>query len=63
MGFNIDMNRPVALLVFVLFATADQSAAQPKVDVKGVASKVVVDEVIFGHLHALDGKFKMRAIA
>src|SRR5687768_8750331 len=54
------MNRLAAVLVLVLLSAADQSTAQPKVDVRGITSKVLVDEVIFGHLSELNGKFKMR---
>src|SRR5262249_28087237 len=36
-------------------------AAQEKVEVRGVTSVVKIEEVTFGHLSELNGKFKLRA--
>ena len=36
-------------------------AAQEKVEARGLTSEIRLDEIIFGHLQELNGKFKMRA--
>jgi hypothetical protein len=48
------------LFFVVLLTVADQSVAQPKVEAKGITSKVKLEEVIYGHLVELNGKFKLR---
>jgi quercetin dioxygenase-like cupin family protein len=54
------MYRLASLFVIVLLSAADQSMAQPKVDARGISSKVILEEVVFGHLLELNSKFKMR---
>lgn len=54
------MTRLTPLFFLVLLSAADHSIAQPKVEVKGITSKVKLEEVIFGHLLELNGKFKLR---
>jgi quercetin dioxygenase-like cupin family protein len=49
------------LLAVALFGGADRSAAQEKVEVRGITSVIKLDEVLFGHLTELNGKFKIRA--
>jgi len=49
------------LLVVALFGGADRLAAQEKVEVRGITSVIKLDEVLFGHLTKLNGKFKIRA--
>jgi quercetin dioxygenase-like cupin family protein len=49
------------LPVVALFGGADRSAAQEKVEVRGITSVIKLDEVLFGHLTELNGKFKIRA--
>jgi quercetin dioxygenase-like cupin family protein len=49
------------LLVVALFGGADRSVAQEKVEVRGITSVIKLDEVLFGHLTELNGKFKIRA--
>jgi quercetin dioxygenase-like cupin family protein len=49
------------LLVVALFGGTDRSAAQEKVEVRGITSVIKLDEVLFGHLTELNGKFKIRA--
>ena len=51
-----------ALLVFVvLLGGADWLAAQEKVETRGgIKSEVKIEEVLFGHLTELNGKFKVR---
>jgi hypothetical protein len=54
------MKRFTPLFFVVLLTVADQSVAQPKVEAKGITSKVKLEEVIYGHLVELNGKFKLR---
>jgi quercetin dioxygenase-like cupin family protein len=50
------------LLVFVaLLSGAARLAAQETVEARGITSVVKLDEVLFGHLTELNGKFKLRA--
>jgi quercetin dioxygenase-like cupin family protein len=50
------------LLVFVaLLGGAARLAAQETVEARGITSAVKLDEVLFGHLTELNGKFKLRA--
>jgi quercetin dioxygenase-like cupin family protein len=55
------MMRFTLLLFMVLLGGADRLAAQEKIEARGLTSTVKLDEVIFGHLTELNGKFKMRA--
>jgi quercetin dioxygenase-like cupin family protein len=55
------MMRLVLLLFLTLLGGADRVKAQEKVEVRGITSMIKLDEVIFGHLTELNGKFKMRA--
>jgi quercetin dioxygenase-like cupin family protein len=54
------MKRLTPLFFVVLLIVADQSVAQPKVEAKGITSKVKLEEVIYGHLVELNAKFKLR---
>ena len=50
------------LLLFVaLLAGASRLGAQETVETRGVTSAIKVEEIIFGHLTELNGKFKLRA--
>src|SRR5438477_6602772 len=55
------MSRIPSLLVVALLAETDRLTAQETVETRGITSKVKIDEVIFGHLTELNGKFKLRA--
>jgi quercetin dioxygenase-like cupin family protein len=55
------MKRFALLLFVMLLSGADHSAAQTKVEARGITSKVGIEEVISGHLIELNGKFKLRA--
>jgi quercetin dioxygenase-like cupin family protein len=55
------MNRFMPLLFVVLLSGADQSAAQAKVEARGITAKFRIEEVVSGHLAELNGKFKLRA--
>ena len=49
------------LLLFVaLLGGADRLVAQEKVEARGIKSEVKIEEVLFGHLTELNGKFKVR---
>ena len=52
--------RLLLLLVVVLFGVADRLVAQEKVEVRGITSVIKLDELLFGHLNELNGKFKIR---
>jgi quercetin dioxygenase-like cupin family protein len=55
------MKRFTLLLLATLLSGADPVSAQEKVEATGIASMVKLDEVVFGHLRELNGKFKLRA--
>ena len=55
------MMRFTLLLFMALLSGANRLAAQEKVEVRGVTSEVKIEEVTFGHLSELNGKFKLRA--
>ena len=54
------MKRLTPLFFLLLLGAANPSLAQLKVEAKGITSKVKLEEVIFGHLLELNGKFKLR---
>jgi quercetin dioxygenase-like cupin family protein len=49
------------LLFAVMLSGATRLSAQESVDVRGISSTMKLEEVIYGHLHELNGKFKLRA--
>jgi quercetin dioxygenase-like cupin family protein len=56
------LGRPTTPLLFVaLLSGADHLAAHPKVEARGITSKVRIEEVVSGHLVELNGRFKLRA--
>ena len=55
------MMRFTLLLLVVLLGGADRLGAQEKVEARGITSVIKLEEVTFGHLTELNGKFKMRA--
>src|SRR5215475_5253693 len=55
------MMRFTLLFLMVLLGGASRLAAQEKVEVRGVTSVIKIEEVTFGHLSELNGKFKLRA--
>jgi quercetin dioxygenase-like cupin family protein len=48
-------------LLVALLGGTDRLAAQETVETRGITSEVKIEEVIFGHLTELNGKFKLRA--
>jgi quercetin dioxygenase-like cupin family protein len=55
------MRRFTLLLLVALLGGTDRLAAQEKVEVRGVTPVVKIEEVTFGHLSELNGRFKLRA--
>ena len=55
------MKRLMLCLAVVLLGGAGDSAAQGKVEARGLSAKIRLEEVLSGHLVELNGKFKMRA--
>ena len=55
------MMRFTLLLFMVLLSGTGRLAAQEKVEARDITPVIKLDEVIFGHLNELNGKFKMRA--
>jgi quercetin dioxygenase-like cupin family protein len=58
---EMTMMRFTLVLVVALLSGADRLAAQEGVEARGITSIIKLDEVIFGHLAELNGKFKLRA--
>jgi quercetin dioxygenase-like cupin family protein len=54
------MQRFLLPVFAALLSVADHSVAQPPVEIKGIASKIRLEEVVSGHLAELNGKFKLR---
>jgi quercetin dioxygenase-like cupin family protein len=52
--------RLMLVLFWVVLAGADHLAAQ-NVEVRGITSEIKLEEVVFGHLPDINGKFKLRA--
>jgi quercetin dioxygenase-like cupin family protein len=55
------MMRLMLLSFVALLIGADRSAAEENVEVRGITSAIKLEEVIYGHLAEINGKFKMRA--
>jgi quercetin dioxygenase-like cupin family protein len=55
------MRHLTLLLLVTLLGATDRVAAQEAVETRGVTSAIKIDEVVFGHLTELNGKFKLRA--
>jgi quercetin dioxygenase-like cupin family protein len=54
------MNMRLMLVLFwVVLAGADRLAAQT--EARGITSEIKLEEVVFGHLAEINGKFKLRA--
>ena len=58
---EMTMMRVAFLLIIALLGGAGRLAAQEKVEIRGITSMIKLEEVIFGHLSELNGKFKLRA--
>jgi quercetin dioxygenase-like cupin family protein len=53
--------RFTVLLVAILLSVADRLAAEEKVEARGITQTIKLEEVVYGHLTELNGKFKLRA--
>jgi len=52
----------LALLMFLIVAsTASRAIAQHPVEARGITPSIKLEEVLYGHLAEINGKFKMRA--
>jgi quercetin dioxygenase-like cupin family protein len=60
-GMEKMMRRFTLLMLVALLGGTDRLAAQETVETRGITSEVKIEEVIFGHLIELNGKFKLRA--
>jgi quercetin dioxygenase-like cupin family protein len=49
------------LLMGALLGGTDRLATEETVDIRGITSELKIEEIIFGHLTELNGKFKLRA--
>jgi quercetin dioxygenase-like cupin family protein len=49
------------LTAMLLVSGANRLAAQEKVDAQGITQTIKLEEVVYGHLAELNGKFKLRA--
>ena len=52
--------RLMLVLFLVLLAGADRLDAQ-NVETRGITSEIKLEEIVFGHLAEINGKFKLRA--
>jgi quercetin dioxygenase-like cupin family protein len=55
------MMRCALLVVVALLGGADRLTAQDAVEMRGISAAIKLEEVVYGHLHELNGKYKMRA--
>jgi hypothetical protein len=55
------MRQFTLLLLVALLGGTDGVPAQETVETRGITSVIKMDEVVFGHLTELNGKFKLRA--
>jgi quercetin dioxygenase-like cupin family protein len=49
------------LTLLLSIALSDPAVAQEQVETRGITSEIKLEEVIFGHLAALNDRFKLRA--
>jgi quercetin dioxygenase-like cupin family protein len=55
------MMRCALLVVMALLGGIGRLAAQDAVEMRGISAAIKLEEVVYGHLHELNGKYKMRA--
>ena len=55
------MMRCALFVVVALLGGAGRLAAQDTVEMRGITAAIKLEEVVYGHLHELNGKFKLRA--
>jgi len=55
------MTRLTVLLLVALVGGAGRLAAQDHVEMRGLSAAIKLEEVVYGHMTEINGKFKMRA--
>jgi len=55
------MMRCALLIMVALLGGVGRPAAQDSVEMRGISATIKLEEVVYGHLHELNGKYKMRA--
>jgi hypothetical protein len=55
------MRRFTIFVLLALLGGTECLRAQETVETRGIASEIKIDEVVFGHVMELNGKFKLRA--
>jgi len=55
------MLRFALLVTWALLGSSGRLAAQDAVEMRGISAAIKLEEVVYGHLHELNGKYKMRA--
>ena len=55
------MMRFTLLFFAAMLSGAARLSAQESVDTRGISSTIKLEEVVYGHLRELNGKFKLRA--
>jgi quercetin dioxygenase-like cupin family protein len=55
------MRRFTLLLFVALLGAVDRLAAQEHVEIRGITSEIKLDEIVYGHMTEINGRFKMRA--
>ena len=55
------MMRCALFVMVALLGGAGCPAAQDAVEMRGISAAVKLEEIVYGHLHELNGKFKLRA--
>src|SRR3954466_720126 len=53
--------RLLSLAALMLVLALDHSMAQQRVETRGISAATKIEEILYGHLNELNGKFKMRA--
>jgi quercetin dioxygenase-like cupin family protein len=51
----------IMLMLVALLGGADRLAAQDHVEMRGLSAAIKLEEVVYGHMTEINGKFKMRA--
>jgi hypothetical protein len=51
----------ILLVTLALLGGTGRLAAQDAVEMRGISAAIKLEEVVYGHLHELNGKYKMRA--
>ena len=55
------MRRFTLLLFVALLGAVDRLAAQEHVEIRSITSEIKLDEIVYGHMTEINGRFKMRA--